>query len=62
MFAATEFSVKPEQWCFFVAGCVGYRGYFEQARAEAFATEEAAQAIEAKVASYLQRRAGEAGW
>jgi predicted aminopeptidase len=35
--AAEEFSVEPLTWCFPVAGCVSYRGYFEQARAEAFA-------------------------
>ncbi|MBS0614598.1 MAG: aminopeptidase, partial [Proteobacteria bacterium] len=31
--AAPEFSVQPRQWCFPVAGCVAYRGYFKQARA-----------------------------
>ena len=39
VFATAEFSLKPEQWCFPIAGCVGYRGYFTQARAEAFAQE-----------------------
>ncbi|MBI4190889.1 MAG: aminopeptidase [Betaproteobacteria bacterium] len=39
VFAAAEFSVKPQQWCFPIAGCVGYRGYFAQADAEAFARE-----------------------
>ena len=39
VFAAEEFSVKPRQWCFPIAGCVGYRGYFAQARAEAYARE-----------------------
>jgi predicted aminopeptidase len=37
VFAAPEFSVQPREWCFPVAGCVGYRGYFAQADAEAFA-------------------------
>ena len=36
IFAATEFSVAPKEWCFPIAGCVGYRGYFNQARAEQF--------------------------
>ena len=36
IFAATEFSVAPKEWCFPIAGCVGYRGYFNQARAERF--------------------------
>ena len=33
LFAAPEFSVKPQRWCFPVAGCVAYRGYFEEQRA-----------------------------
>jgi predicted aminopeptidase len=37
VFAAPEFSVEPRQWCFPVAGCVGYRGYFTRERAEASA-------------------------
>lgn len=35
--AAEEFSVEPETWCFPVAGCVSYRGYFDQANAVGFA-------------------------
>jgi len=37
VFAAPALSLKPREWCFPVAGCVGYRGYFreEDARAEA---------------------------
>jgi predicted aminopeptidase len=37
VFAAPEFSLAPRQWCFPVAGCVSYRGYFaeDDARAEA---------------------------
>jgi predicted aminopeptidase len=31
--AAPEFSVQPKRWCFPVAGCVSYRGYFDEARA-----------------------------
>jgi predicted aminopeptidase len=33
LFAAPEFSVRPKEWCFPIAGCVGYRGYFDEARA-----------------------------
>jgi len=33
LFAAPEFSVGPKRWCFPVAGCVAYRGYFDEARA-----------------------------
>ena len=39
VFATAEFSVTPEQWCFLFAGCVGYRGYFAQANADAFAQD-----------------------
>jgi len=39
VFAAPEFSTKPLQWCFPVAGCVGYRGYFAKADAGGFAAE-----------------------
>ena len=37
VFAAPALSLTPRQWCFPVAGCVNYRGYFreEDARAEA---------------------------
>jgi predicted aminopeptidase len=37
VFATEEFSVEPSQWCFPIAGCVPYRGYFSKARAQAFA-------------------------
>lgn len=37
VFATDELSIEPQQWCFPVAGCVGYRGYFAQEDAEAFA-------------------------
>lgn len=30
VFAAPEFSLKPKQWCYLVAGCVAYRGYFDK--------------------------------
>jgi predicted aminopeptidase len=35
--AAPEFSVQPRQWCFPIAGCVAYRGYFREHDALAFA-------------------------
>jgi predicted aminopeptidase len=37
VFAAPEFSVEPKQWCFPVAGCVAYRGYFDETKAKGFA-------------------------
>lgn len=33
LFVAPEFSVTPKRWCFPVAGCVTYRGYFDEDRA-----------------------------
>lgn len=35
--AAEEFSLQPKTWCFLVAGCVPYRGYFKQQQAEDYA-------------------------
>lgn len=32
--AAPEFSLLPRQWCFPIAGCVAYRGYFAERDAE----------------------------
>jgi predicted aminopeptidase len=46
VWAAPEFSVTPRQWCFPVAGCVTYRGYFAEDAARAYAKELAAQGAE----------------
>lgn len=37
--AAPEFSLEPRTWCFLVAGCVPYRGYFERGDADRFAAK-----------------------
>lgn len=37
VYATPELSLKPLRWCFPVAGCVAYRGYFSQRTAQAFA-------------------------
>ena len=34
VFAAPEFSLQAKTWCYPVAGCVGYRGYFSKKDAE----------------------------
>lgn len=34
VFAAPPFSLEPKQWCYPVAGCLGYRGYFSADAAE----------------------------
>ena len=47
--AAPEFSVEPRRWCFPVAGCVAYRGYFHEAQARAFAAQLAVQGFDVAV-------------
>ena len=39
VFATPELSLQPREWCFVVAGCVSYRGYFAQAEADRFAAK-----------------------
>jgi predicted aminopeptidase len=50
VYAAREFSLDPQLWCFPVAGCVAYRGYFKQADAETFAAGLRAQGLDTFVA------------
>ena len=35
--AAPEFSIDPKEWCYPIVGCVAYRGYFSEQRAQRFA-------------------------
>ena len=37
VFAAPEFSLEPRQWCYPIAGCTTYRGWFSEERAQASA-------------------------
>lgn len=37
VFATPEFSVEPRRWCFPIAGCVVYRGYFNERAATRYA-------------------------
>jgi predicted aminopeptidase len=37
VYCAPEFSVEPKKWCFPIAGCVVYRGYFSKNKALDFA-------------------------
>ena len=37
VFAAPEFSLDAMRWCYPIAGCVSYRGYFQQDKAEKLA-------------------------
>jgi predicted aminopeptidase len=47
--AAPPLSLELKTWCFPVTGCVGYRGYYDEARAKADAEELAAQGYEVNV-------------
>ncbi len=38
--ATPPYSLEPKRWCFPVAGCVPYRGYFDQEAAERFAERQ----------------------
>jgi len=49
VFAAPEFSTQPLTWCFPIAGCVSYRGYFAERRARAYADRLAAQGYDVYV-------------
>ena len=37
--AAPEFSMTPQKWCFPIAGCVNYKGYFSEADAKDYASQ-----------------------
>jgi predicted aminopeptidase len=37
VFAAPEFSLEPKTWCYPIAGCASYRGYFDREEAERYA-------------------------
>ena len=48
--ATPEFSLAPKKWCFPIAGCVPYRGYFSEARARRFATTLKRDNLDVRVA------------
>lgn len=47
--AAPELSLKLKTWCFPVVGCVGYRGYYDRAEAEALAAQLRTEGYEVAV-------------
>ena len=49
VFATPELSLRLERWCFPVAGCVAYRGYYDRHAAERFAEGLRARGLEAHV-------------
>ena len=48
--AAPELSLEPRQWCFPVAGCLSYRGYFTEADAGEYAGALASEGWDVTVA------------
>lgn len=50
IFAAPEFSLTPKLWCYPIAGCVSYRGYFSETRAQSFAHKLRQQGFDTEVA------------
>ena len=50
VFATPRFSVEPERWCFPIAGCVVYRGYFHESAAERYARRKRLRGDDAAVA------------
>jgi predicted aminopeptidase len=49
LFAAPELSLSAKEWCFPIAGCVTYRGYFSEAPARALASRLAADGYDTYV-------------
>jgi predicted aminopeptidase len=47
--ATPELSLRPIQWCFPIAGCVSYRGYYNKADALAYAAELRAEGDDVQV-------------
>ncbi|WP_326534193.1 aminopeptidase [Pseudorhodoferax sp.] len=47
--AAPPYSLQLKTWCFPFTGCIGYRGYFDEADARALAEQLRAQGLEASV-------------
>lgn len=50
VFATPEFSIRPKEWCFVIAGCVSYRAYFSESEAERFAENQRSQGYDVFVA------------
>ena len=49
VFASPPFALTPVRWCFPIAGCVSYRGYFSEAAAQAKADELAEAGLDVHV-------------
>jgi len=51
--ATEEFSLQPKKWCFIVAGCLPYRGFFQQHKAEKSAQKMRKKGLDADVSPAL---------
>lgn len=49
VFAAPAFSVSPKTWCYPIAGCVAYKGFFAEADAQAHAAKLATEGFDVYV-------------
>jgi predicted aminopeptidase len=47
--ATPELSLKPLQWCFPIAGCVEYKGFYDKTKASKFAEELRSKGYEVRV-------------
>jgi len=47
--ATPPYSIKAKQWCFFIVGCLSYKGYFSEQDAEASAKELKAENMDVYV-------------
>ena len=47
--ATPKLDLKPVQWCFPIAGCVDYRGYYDKGEAQAFADSLRSQGYDVRV-------------
>ena len=49
VFASPEFSLTPKTWCYPVVGCVAYRGYFSEEKAQKIADRLARKGLDVTV-------------
>jgi len=47
--ASEEFSFRPKTWCFPIAGCVSYRGYYAEEDAESYAETLSTEGLDVSV-------------
>ena len=48
--ATPELSLRPRQWCFPIAGCVSYRGYYDKDEAQAYGAQLRSEGYDVQVA------------